>query len=327
MPAEYHIQSTLEFTVNTSHDGQRLDLFLTGCCQGVIPGSSRSMLQNLVRKGLVEVDDKPRKIGYRLRGGQQVSLQVPAPEPIALVPEPVPFEVLFEDDDIIVISKPPGVVVHPACGHKTGTLVHGLLYHCHDLSGINGTIRPGIVHRLDKDTSGVMIAAKHDAAHQALVAQFKAKTVKKIYLALIDGQVRPADGSLHTLIGRHPVHRRKMAVCSASGREAITCWRTLHTFQGSLSLLEIRIRTGRTHQIRVHMAYQGTPVAGDTLYGHKKSSFNALGISRQMLHAWHLSFKHPMSGAPLAFTASLWPDMASVIEGLDGLREDNNDHS
>ncbi len=318
MPVEHRIQNTLEFIVQASHDGQRLDLFLTTCCEGLIPGSSRSMLQNLVRKGLVVVNDKRRKTGYRLRSGEQISLQVPAPEPIALVPEPVPFEVLFEDNDIIVISKPPGVVVHPACGHKTGTLVHGLLYHCADLSGINGAIRPGIVHRLDKDTSGVMIAAKHDAAHQALVAQFKAKTIKKIYLALIDGWVRPPEGRLHTLIGRHSVHRRKMAVRSTAGREAVTSWRTLRVFQDSFSLLEVWISTGRTHQIRVHMAYQGTPVAGDVLYGHKKSSFSSLGINRQMLHAWHLSFKHPMNGAALTFTAALWPDMASVIEGLGG---------
>ncbi|MFW8600317.1 RluA family pseudouridine synthase [Desulfobacterota bacterium M19] len=326
MPVEYRIQNTLEFTVQASHDGQRLDLFLASCCEGLIPGSSRSMLQNLVRKGLVVVDDKKRKTGYRLRSGEQICLRVPAPEPVALVPEPVPFEVLFEDDDIIVISKPPGVVVHPACGHKTGTLVHGLLYHCADLSGINGTVRPGIVHRLDKDTSGVMIAAKHDAAHQALVAQFKAKTVKKIYLALIDGRARPPEGCLRTLIGRHPVHRRKMAVRSTVGREAVTDWRTLRVFQGHLSLLEVRISTGRTHQIRVHMAYQGTPVAGDTLYGHKKASFTSLGITRQMLHARHISFIHPLNGAQLAFTAALWPDMASVIEGLGGW-ENNDEYS
>jgi len=228
------INRILKFQVGPQSVGQRLDQFLSWGDTGQTSGMSRSTFQNLIRQQKVLVDDSPQKAGYRLRSHENITVFVPSPEPVDLIPEKIDFDILYEDNDLIVISKPPGLVVHPACGNKTGTLVHALLFHCRDLSGINGEIRPGIVHRLDKDTSGVMLAAKNDMAHHSLVSQFKEKSITKIYQALLDGILAPATGRLATLIGRHPVNRKKMAVLARGGKEAVTCWRTLEVLRGLL---------------------------------------------------------------------------------------------
>ncbi len=303
-------------TVGTTSHGQRLDQFLAQHAE-LIGDFSRGMFQSLIAQKLVLVDGTASKSNYRVRAQQVVQIYVPPPVPSALVPEPIAFQVLHEDDHILVLCKPPGLVVHPACGNLTGTLVHGLLHHCADLSGINGQVRPGIVHRLDKDTSGVMVVAKNDLAHHSLAAQFKNKSAKKIYHAILDGVPAELSGTICTAIGRHPVNRKKMAVSVDRGREAVTHWKLLTDF-GHFSLVEIGIETGRTHQIRVHMASIGVPVAGDQVYGKKNDRYQALGIVRQCLHASSLSFLHPATGARVTFATDLPADMAQV---LDRLRE------
>ncbi|NOX26507.1 MAG: RluA family pseudouridine synthase [Deltaproteobacteria bacterium] len=297
--------------------GQRLDKFLSVCSDGQLAGISRAMFQGIIRAQRVSVDNLPQKAGYRLRLNDSIIVSVPPPEAVDLIPEDIDLEILYEDEDLIVISKQPGLVVHPACGHYTGTLVHGLLFHCRDLSGINGEIRPGIVHRLDKDTSGVMVAAKKDSAHLALAAQFKGKEVSKTYKALLDGVIAPPAGRLATRIGRHPVHRKKMAVVERGGKEAVTSWQTLEVFKGPFTLAAIQLETGRTHQIRVHTAHLGTPVAGDPVYGRKNILYHKLGITRQLLHAWRLTFIHPRTGERMTFTAPMPADMVSVINELE----------
>jgi len=310
-------EQTLQIEVGRRSVGQRLDQFLSSCSDGLLSTISRGMFQKLIRSGHVLVDDRPQKTGYRLRLHEKIVVCVPPPEPVNLVPEKIDLDILYEDDDLIVISKQPDLVVHPACGHNTGTLVHGLLFHCRDLSGINGEIRPGIVHRLDKDTSGVMVAAKNDVAHRALAEQFKEKQISKTYQALLDGVLTPSTGSLETLIGRNPVHRQKMAVLERGGKDAVTGWQTLKRFKGPFTLAEIQLKTGRTHQIRVHMAHLGTPVAGDHVYGRKNVLYQKLGITRQLLHAWRLAFYHPSTGERLTFTAPLLADMAGAINRLE----------
>ncbi|MFH1020619.1 MAG: RluA family pseudouridine synthase, partial [Pseudomonadota bacterium] len=246
--------------------GQRLDLYLAS--QFDREGLTRSRIQQLIRADMVLVNETPRKAKYLLQAGDRLTVTIPPQAPSELVGEPVAFVALHEDDDLIVLAKPPGIVVHPASGHSSATLVHGLLYHCGGLSGINGELRPGIVHRLDKDTSGVMVVAKSDFAHQALADQFKRREVKKIYQALVDGKPAFQSGRVDLPIGRHPVHRKKMAI-REDGREAVTNWRVLERFSLGLTLLELGLETGRTHQIRVHMAALSYPVAGDPVYGRK----------------------------------------------------------
>lgn len=278
---------------------------------------TRSRIQQLIRAETVLVNGIVRKAKYLLQAGDNLSLAIP-PETSSvseLIGEPVAFVTLHEDDDLIVVAKPPGVVVHPGSGHSTATLVHGVLHHCGELSAINGDLRPGIVHRLDKDTSGVMVVAKTDFAHQALADQFKRREVKKIYQALVDGKPIGQAGRVELPIGRHPVHRKKMAV-REDGREAVTNWRVLERFVQGFALLELGLETGRTHQIRVHMAALSHPVAGDPVYGRKNSRYPELGITRQCLHAHTLSFSHPRTGENLRFTAPLWPDMLYTLELL-----------
>ena len=295
--------------------GQRLDLYLASQldCEGL----TRSRIQQIIRAEMVLVNGIARKTKYLLQVGDRLAVTIPpeAPSASELIAEPVAFVTLHEDDDLIVLAKPPGVVVHPGSGHGTATLVHGVLHHCGGLSGINGELRPGIVHRLDKDTSGVMVVAKTDFAHQALADQFKRREVKKIYQALVDGKPIGQAGRVELPIGRHPVHRKKMAV-REDGREAVTNWRVLERFAQGLTLLELGLETGRTHQIRVHMAALSHPVAGDSVYGRKNSRYLELGITRQCLHAHTLSFSHPRTGENLQFTAPLWPDMLYTLELL-----------
>ena len=305
---------SLTFIVPDNREGQRLDHYLVE----MLPAVSRSRLAKLIREGFIRVNNGSGKAGNRLKAGDTIDVNIPPPEQLAIEPEPVFFEVLFEDNDILVITKPPGVVVHPAAGHKKGTLVHGLLNHCVNLPGISGVGRPGIVHRLDKDTSGVMVIAKTDKSHHGLVELFKMRRVKKVYHAIVAGRPEIQNGFISQAIGRHPSNRKKMAVLQYGGREAVTSWTVLENFAAPLTYIEVRPETGRTHQIRVHLAYLGYPVAGDTLYGTKlqKQLDNYYCIKRQCLHAYSLSFEHPVTGEQLTFVSSIWPDMQAVLEKL-----------
>jgi 23S rRNA pseudouridine1911/1915/1917 synthase len=298
--------------ITSGETGQRLDHYLTG----KYPDQSRSSLNKLINSTHVLVDGMPVKAGHRLREQETITITFPPPQSATLVPEEIDFGVLFEDEHILVISKPPGLVVHPAAGHHQGTLVHGLLYRCQDLPA-NEIGRPGIVHRLDKDTSGVMLVAKTEQALRALTADFKDRKIRKIYHALLIRTPRDGDGRVVAPIGRHPVDRKKMAVRPEQGRYAATNWHILECFVNGWCLAEIGIETGRTHQIRVHMASIKAPVAGDGLYGGAVVDRHAPAKPlRQMLHASTLRFRHPVSGVELSFTAPIWPDMQALIDLL-----------
>ncbi|MEW6220818.1 MAG: RluA family pseudouridine synthase [Thermodesulfobacteriota bacterium] len=301
---------TVELIPAPAEVGQRLDLVLAN---GRLPGLSRSRIAVLMRAGHVLVSGRPEKPGYRLRPGDSVRVTLPPPVATELAPVPVDFRILHEDADLIVVAKPPGVVVHPASSHQGETLVHGLLYHCRDLSGIGGVERPGIVHRLDKDTSGVMVIAKHDQAHRLLVTQFQDRRVEKRYLALVAGRPPAPSGRIALPIGRHPVQRQKMAIRPGDGREAATRWRLVEAFP-QVALVELTLETGRTHQIRVHMAAIGHPVVGDRVYG--RAVCLPVAVPRQLLHSQILSFCHPGSGEMMRFVAPVWPDFEDVLAAL-----------
>ena len=274
---------TLTFRVDEA--GERLDTFLAQRC----PDLSRSRIQALTAEGCVTVDGAPAKPAARLREGQTVSLVVPPPVPSSLVPQAMDLHVVHEDSDLLVIDKPAGLVTHPAPGHPDHTLANAVLAHCPDLEGVGGEIRPGLVHRLDKDTSGLIVVAKNDTAQAGLSAQFKDRTVSKAYLAAVTGHPDPERAIIDAPIGRHPRSRTRMAVVS-TGRDAVTEYDVLRHLRG-YSLVEARPRTGRTHQIRVHLASVGHPVAGDAVYGHP-----APGLDRHFLHAHRLAFDHPRTG-------------------------------
>lgn len=304
-----------------AHD-VRLDVFLTNCVEGL----SRSRVQALVKSGRVTVNNSPVKASHRLKSGNLITLRIPPPVPDTLQPETVPFEIVYEDEAIIVLDKPPGVVVHPSPGHATGTLVQGLLKHCTNLSGIGGVKRPGIVHRLDKDTSGLLVAAKNDQAHAFLAGQFKGGEVRKCYAALVHGCLRNDSGEILHSIGRHPTKRKKMAVVHQGGRRALTLWRKSAVFRSGFSLLDVFIKTGRTHQIRVHLAYINHPVAGDTVYGFGRNWWKKhmrirqgsdfIRVNRQMLHAKSLGFNHPVKKEYVEFQAPLPEDMQLICREL-----------
>lgn len=304
-----------QFAVTADVTGKRLDLLVADNETGA--GMTRSRIQQLIRSGHIRVNGLVRKSGYRVQKGDEITIDPPPPRPSTLAAEEIFFEIIHEDNDILVISKPPGLVVHPAQGHGVGTLVHGLLYHCQDLSGIGGELRPGIVHRLDKDTSGIMIVAKNDFSHHRLVDSFKSREMEKIYHAILAGVPPSRGGRLVTAIGRHPVNRKKMAVLQEGGREAVTLWEVLGGYN-HYSYVRVRLETGRTHQIRVHMAHLGCPVAGDPLYGRKRLPWD-IAISRQCLHSTTLTFNHPRTGERLTFSAPLWPDMVQVLEKIQAL--------
>lgn len=289
--------------------GERLDVFWARRQ----PDLSRSHIQKLIAEGKALVDGKARKANYKLRGGEQVSLTVPEPEPAEIKAENIPLDVLYEDEDIIVVNKARGMVVHPATGIYTGTLVNALLYHCRDLSGINGEIRPGIVHRLDKDTSGVMVCAKNDRAHSNLAEQIRAKTAHRVYLAVVHGNIKEEAGIIKGDIGRHLTDRKKMAIVHENGKPAVTHFKVLERF-GAYTLTECRLETGRTHQIRVHMASIGHPLVNDPKYGPKKAS--PFAIAGQALHSLSLTLRHPATGKEMMFEAPLPDDMKKIITGL-----------
>lgn len=290
-------------------EGERLDVFLTR----MEPELSRAHIQKIVAAGKAEVSGRARKSNYKLQAGEMVLLTIPAAQPVAILPEDIPLDVLYEDADIIVVNKPRGMVVHPATGVYSGTLVNALLFHCHDLSGINGEIRPGIVHRLDKDTSGVMVAAKNDAAHIDLAEQIRTKTAHRIYNAIVCGNIREEVGIIKGDIGRHPTDRKKMAIVHEHGKPAVTHFRVLERF-GDYTLVECRLETGRTHQIRVHMASIGHPVLGDPKYGPRKAC--PFAIEGQALHSLSLSLTHPVTRERMTFTAPLPEDMANILKVL-----------
>ncbi|MDY6837564.1 MAG: RluA family pseudouridine synthase [Thermodesulfobacteriota bacterium] len=316
-------RSGLSFSATVVEAGRRLDTVIAGR----VPALSRSYAGRLIRAGCVSVNHLPRKPGYAIKCGDIVQAEIPPPEPIDCTPEPIPLSVLHEDGHIIVLNKPSGLVVHPGPGHRTGTLVNALLYHCRDLAGIGGELRPGIVHRLDKNTSGTIVVAKSDMAHESLCSQFKNRQVQKRYLALVYGKMKASAGVIDLPIGRHPLDRKKMSTRSRRTRSTETRWRIKETFHGA-TLIDVDLKTGRTHQIRVHSAALGHPVVGDATYGgkrrwkevHSRDVQHILcSVKRQMLHAWQIAFQHPDTQQPVCFESPVPEDMASVIESLRGL--------
>jgi 23S rRNA pseudouridine1911/1915/1917 synthase len=275
-----------------------------------VPSLSRTRIARLADEGRVRVDGRPRKPAFRLRPGQMVEIVVPPPAPSGVLPESIPIDIVLEDEDLLVVNKPAGLTVHPAPGHPSGTLVNALLSAVSGLAGIGGTLRPGIVHRLDKDTSGLLVVAKSDAAHRSLAAQFKAHTAQRTYLAVVRGRVRRDAGTIAAPLGRHPVRRTRIAVVPR-GREAVTHYTALERFRDA-TLLACRLETGRTHQIRVHLAHAGHPVIGDPVYGRAR----APEITRQALHAARLEFTHPRTGRRVTCTAPLPDDMARLLTRL-----------
>lgn len=295
-----------EFKVDSASSRERLDVFLSARQTEI----SRSRLKKLIVEGRVTVNGEVRPVGYKVRDGDQIKVQVPAPVPLDTAAEPIPLNIIFEDEYLIALNKPAGIVVHPAPGHSTGTLVNALLHHCKDLSGIGGVERPGIVHRLDKDTSGLVLVAKTESAHKNLAAQFKKREIRKEYLAIVKGNVKKDTGSIHASIGRHKVHRKKMDTKASNGRDASTEYQVVHRGK-NWSYLKLWPKTGRTHQIRVHLASIHHPVIGDQLYGGKSAD---LKIPRQALHAHRLELKHPITGLDLSFHAPLPADMGTFLQ-------------
>lgn len=296
---------TVFFTASELEKGERLDVFLA---KGM-PELSRSTIQRFITSEQVTVNDKMVKTNYKLKVGDKIVVTIPEVRSMEVLAEDIPIDVLYEDDDIIVINKARGMVVHPATGNYSGTLVNALLEHCDDLSGINGVARPGIVHRLDKDTSGVMIAAKSDRGHVSLAKQIKDHTATRRYFAIVHGNIKEEQGVIKAPIGRHPSDRKRMAVIFVNSKEAITNFRVVERF-GAYTLVECKLLTGRTHQIRVHMAYIGHPVVGDPKYGPTREHF---AIAGQALHSADLRIDHPVTGENMVFEAKLPEDMETIL--------------
>ena len=291
---------------NKEDAGQRVDAWLAAHLEDV----TRSAAQRLLEEGRITCGGKALAKNYKLNGTETLAVSLPDPEPVDVVPQDIPLDVVYEDADVIVVNKPKGLVVHPAPGHPDGTLVNALLHHCGDsLSGIGGELRPGIVHRIDRDTSGLIIAAKNDFAHQKLAAQLQDHTLARIYHCIVTGNLREDSGTVNAPIGRHPVDRKKMAVV-ANGRPAVTHWTVLERFPG-FTYVECRLETGRTHQIRVHMAHIGHPILGDTVYGNKKP---VPGLQGQCLHAVGLRFLHPRTGEPVELNCGLPEEFQAQLQ-------------
>ena len=312
-----------EFVISVaeSDTGQRFDRVVSF----YLPDCSRSFAATLIQDGRITIQNNIKKPGYRVKPGEKIQGCIPVYEPPSLQAEAMPLNILFEDRHLIVIDKPAGLVVHPAPGNDTGTLVNGLLHHCPELGGINAELRPGIVHRLDKDTSGTMVVAKNRLTLENLSQQFKNREVQKTYLALVHGVLGSESGNISLPIGRHPVDRKKMSTVSAKGREAETLWRVKVRYAAA-TLLELELKTGRTHQIRVHCTSMRHPIIGDDVYtygkqGKKMQNDTPLGTllksaGRQMLHARHLSFTHPGEQRAMSFTAPIPEDMQRLMDGL-----------
>lgn len=305
-----NIKETITVCANENDKGKRLDAFLSE----VIEDATRSYVQKIIDNGNVQIKDKKiTKNGNKLKGNETVIVNIPEDEILDIIPQDIPLNIIYEDKDIVVINKVPGMVVHPAHGNYTGTLVNALLYHIKDLSTINGVIRPGIVHRLDKDTSGVIVVAKHDEAHTTLSDMFKEKTLEKTYICITKGIFKEKKGRVETLIGRDPKDRKKMAVVNENGKNAISNYEVIDE-SNNFSLIKVRIETGRTHQIRVHMKYLNHPILGDSTYGSPTKD-----IDRQMLHAYMLKFTHPITKKEMTVIADIPEDFkkAAKFAGVD----------
>lgn len=304
---EEQIMEHYKWIVTEENKNERIDKFISSMEEDW----SRSQVQAWLKDGKVTVNNASVKSNYKVQTDDCIELEVPEPEILSVVPEPIPLEIVYEDTDVIVVNKPRGMVVHPAPGHSSGTLVNGLMYHVKDLSGINGVIRPGIVHRIDKDTSGLLMVAKNDKAHESLVEQLKAKTTKRIYTAIVHGVVPHDHGTIDAPIGRDKQDRQSMTVTEDNSREAVTHFTVLERFK-DYTYVQCQLETGRTHQIRVHMKYIGYPIAGDPKYGPKRT----LSIEGQALHAGVLGFEHPRTGEQLQFEASIPEDIENLLEYL-----------
>ena len=297
-------------TLYADTPGERLDAFLTRS----VPGLSRSAAQRLIEEGQVLRCGKPGKKNDKLKPGDPVSYEIPEPKAVDIQPKDIPLDIVYEDEDLLVINKPKGLVVHPAAGHQDDTLVNGLLYALgDDLSGINGELRPGIVHRIDKDTSGLLAVAKNDLAHTVLASQLKDHSMARTYEAIVCGVLKEDSGTVDAPIGRHPSDRKKMCVTQRNSKPAVTHWEVIRRYRG-YTHIRCKLETGRTHQIRVHMAYIGHPILGDTVYGHKKPE---LGQSSQCLHAGVLCFAHPRDGHPVMVFAELPQYFKDVLQKLE----------
>ncbi len=299
---------TLTLRPGEAQAGRRVDVWLSEAVEDL----TRSAAARLLEEGLVTSGGKPLSKSYKLTGGETVEVVLPQPEPVDLVPQDIPLDIVYEDGDVIVVNKPKGLVVHPAPGHGDGTLVNALLFHCGDsLSGVGGALRPGIVHRIDRDTSGLIIAAKNDLAHQGLAAQLQDHTLARTYQCIALGNLRQDSGTVDAPIGRHPTDRKRMAVVTG-GRPAVTHWQVLERFPG-FTHLQCSLETGRTHQIRVHMAHIGHPILGDTVYGAKKA---VPGLQGQCLHAVGLRFLHPRTGEAVELSCGLPPEFQEQLRKL-----------
>ena len=310
----------MDLAVPVESAAERLDLFLRTHC----PQHSRSSIQALIKAGAIRVNGEKTRPAYLVQPGDEIAIELPEPEPLAACPEALPLSIAYEDDDLLVVNKAAGMTVHPAPGATEGTLVNALLHHCRDLSGINGALRPGIVHRLDKETSGLMLVAKRDTAHRRLAHSLQARQIERYYLALVWGGMRETKGRIEAPIGRHPKNRKKMAVV-ADGRAAATNFKVAERFPFT-NLVECQLETGRTHQIRVHLAHIGHPVFGDPVYGgrdqargirpeyRRQANWMLSLIKRQALHAQKLRFAHPTTGEDMAFTAEPPEDLQAALE-------------
>ena len=297
-------------TLTADISGERLDAFLARSVDGL----TRSAAQKLLESGCVTRNGRPGKKNDKLDPGDRIELTMPEPKQVDIAPKEIPLDIVYEDEDVVVINKPKGLVVHPAAGHQDDTLVNGLLYAMADeLSGINGELRPGIVHRIDKDTSGLLAVAKNDLAHVVLASQLKDHTMARTYEAIVCGSLREDSGTVNAPIGRHPTDRKKMCVTERNSKEAVTHWEVVRRYRG-YTHIRCKLETGRTHQIRVHMAHIGHPILGDTVYGHKKPE---LGQSSQCLHAGALCFRHPRDGRPVMVFAPLPAYFQEVLQKLE----------
>ncbi|MGA1795698.1 MAG: RluA family pseudouridine synthase [bacterium] len=311
--------SRTTWTVTSDQAGTRLDVYLTR-----LPfNMSRSHWKRLIEKGFITIEGHATHPSYAVRTGDILEITIPPPEPSTMEPEAMHLDIIYEDDALLVLNKPVGMVVHPGAGHSRHTLANAVLHHCPDLTGIGGTRRPGIVHRLDKDTSGLLVVAKTEFAHHSLCAQIKERQVKRLYLALVHGIFDQNEGRIRTLIGRHPVHRQRMSIHVRVGREAITDWRVKERF-AQFTLVEVRLHTGRTHQIRVHMSHLNHPVVGDRVYGRGRLPAECpqglreaiTALPGQALHAFSLCFRHPLTGETMEFSVPLPPSMQGILDIL-----------
>lgn len=302
-----------EIIIGESEKGERIDI-----CLAKRTGLTRSRIQRLINEGYILVNDKQVKQNYRLKGNEAIRINLPAEEPEGLIPEPIPIDILYKDDYIAVVNKPSNMVVYPAAGHRRGTLMNALAYHLDKFATIGTPLRPGVVHRLDKDTSGVMVIATNDRAYYDLVEQFRKRTITRRYIALVYGSLKDDEGEIAKPIGRSESNRKKMSTVTRRGKEAVTRWRVLRRFNHA-TLIEVRLGTGRTHQIRVHFSYIGHPVLGDRTYGRKTELFvgkKRVAFPRQMLHAETLGFRHPVTGEYMEFTSPIPEDMESILNKL-----------